>query len=197
MSSAYEGHRLFARALALKGAFMIALGVTALLWSDVALVNAMMLASLLLGALGLYEVILGVQARRLTRGWPLPVADGLVTIGLAVLSVTLTAISLPSTLWLASVWFGTSGVIAGALALAMWPMRSARMMLVGWAAINLLLSGMAVTYDATIFTVLYVGAGYAIAFGLFQLGAATWVWFGAAPEVAPTRQARWRTSPTR
>jgi hypothetical protein len=197
MFTAYDGHTRFAMALTVKGAFMITLGGTALLWSDVALVNAMMLASLLLASLGLYEIFLGLQARRLSRGWPIPLADGVASLGLAILSVTLTAVPLSATMFLSSIWLGTNGVLLGALALALWPIRSARTALVAWAAVDLLLAGMALTMQATIFTVLYAGAGYAIAFGVFQLVAGTWVWLTAAPEVAPTQQSRWRVTAPR
>ncbi len=95
MFTAYEGHSRFALALIVTGALMIVLGAIALLWGSDTLVNAMMGASLLLAALGFYKIILGIRARRLSRGWPVPVADGVASIALAALSVTLTATPSP------------------------------------------------------------------------------------------------------
>ena len=69
-----------------------------------------------------------------------------------------------------------------------------RLMLLAWTAVDLLLAGIALSYSrATIFTLLYVGAGYAIAFGAFQLAAGLWLRRVAVPRFAPTIQARWNT----
>ncbi len=81
-----------------------------------------------------------------------------------------------------------------ALALALWPMARTRVALLTWGAIDLLLSLMAASSRTDIFTLLYAGAAYAVAFGAFQLSAGLWIWRTAAPEVAPTGPSRWRAA---
>ena len=197
MSREYAGYTRFALVLAIKGAFMAALGLVALLWSTTTLVNAMMFASLLLAVAGLYEIVLGVQYRRHSRGWLVPVGDGLASLGLAALSVTLTAIPLSGTMVLSAIWLGGYGVALAALALAVWPMTRTRRVLLAVAAVDLLLAGMTASDAYTIFTVLYAGAAYAILFGAFQVTAGWWIRTIAVPEVAPTRQSGWHPAAPR
>lgn len=184
-----------ATAMFLKGAVMLALGGAALIWSEDFLINAMVLTSLLLAMTGLYEVVLALRARTELRGWEVPLADGAASLGLAALTVALTAVSLHSMLLLTALWLVLYASFAGGLALALWPMSRTRTALLVWAAIDFSLAALAVfDTQVTIFTLLYVGAVYAIAFGAFQVGVGVWLRRIAAPRFAPTIQASWRTT---
>lgn len=181
----------FTAALFLKGALMLLGGGIALLWPNETLVLAMMFAGSLLALVAVYEILLALHARHDTRGWLLALADGALALGLAALTITITAVPLRATFLLGAVWLAGSGVIAGVLALALWPMPRTRIVLGLWAAVNVALAAMSLVYDADIFLLLYVGAGYAIAYGMFHLFAAAWMRRFGAPELAPPLQAAW------
>lgn len=181
----------FTAALFLKGALMLLGGGIALLWPNETLVLAMMFAGSLLALVAVYEILLAFHARHDTRGWMLALADGALALGLAVLTITITAVPLRTTMLLGAVWLGASAAIAGILALALWPMPRTRAVLGAWAAVNVALAAMALVYDADIFILLYVGAGYAIAYGVFHLLAAAWMRRFGAPELSPPLQAAW------
>lgn len=188
----------FASTVVVKGTLMLSCGVVALVWQDETLVAAMMITGLLLAASGLCEMGIAVASRRETRGWPLALADGLACVGLAALTATITLLPFRATMVLAGLWLALYGGLVGALAFAFWPMARTRAALLAWATLDLLLAAMAIFFrDATIFTLLYVGAGYAIAFGLFQLAAGIWMRRVVLPYVSPTRQAGWKPAPHR
>ncbi len=183
----------FGSTVRVKGALMLACGVVALVWQDETLVAAMLITGLLLAASGLYEMGIAVASRGETRGWPLALADGLACVGLAALTASITLLPFRTTMVLTSLWLALYAALVGALAFALWPMPRTRAALLAWATLDLLLAGMALFFrDATIFTLLYVGAGYAIAFGLFQLAAGIWMRRVVLPYVTPTRQAGWK-----
>lgn len=181
----------FSAALYLKGALMLVGGAVALRWPDETLVMAMMFAGSLLALVAIYEILLSIHARRETRGWLLALADGSLALGLAVLTITLTAIPLRLTLLLSAGWLAATAVVAGVLALALWPMPRTRVALSPWAAVNVALAVMAVAYSADIFMLLYAGAAYAIVYGLFHLATASWMRRFGAPELTPPLQAAW------
>ena len=192
MTTAFHDLTRFASTLTVKGCLMAALGGAALLRQDDMLLNAMMVTALLLAISGLYEMMLAVHSRSAVRGWFIALADGAASIGLALLTVTLTAIPFRQTMLLTSVWLLAYAVMTGALALALWPMPRTRLALLAWCAVDVLLAGMAISSARwTLYTLLYVGAGYAIAFGVFQLLAGVWLRRTAAPQFAPTMQASW------
>lgn len=186
----------FTAALFLKGALMLLGGGIALLWPNETLVLAMMFAGSLLALVAVYEILLAFHARRDTRGWLLALADGALAFGLAVLTITITAVPLRTTIVLGALWLAASGVIAGVLALALWPMPRTRTALELWAAVNVALAVGSLAYDADIFLLLYVGAGYAIAYGVFHLFAAVWMRRFGAPELSPPLQAAWGSPPS-
>ena len=119
-------------------------------------------------------------------------ADGAACLGWAALTATLTVISYHATLLLASVWLFFCGVLAFLLALALWPMRRTRLAMLAWSIVQLSLAAFAAfDSEAGLFTLLYVGAGYAIAFGVFQIAAARWMRNVAMPLFEPTLPQHW------
>lgn len=181
----------FAADLYLKGLLMVVGGAVALLWPNETFVVAMMFAGSLLALLALYEITLAFHARSETRGWTLAFADGVISLCLALLTITLTAIPLRGTMLLAGAWLALTALFAGTLAIAVWPMPRTRIVLVTWCALNAVLAVLAVFRHADIFALLYAGAAYAIAFGLFNVASAAWMRHFAGPEVAPPIQTSW------
>lgn len=179
-----------------RGAVMVVLGTAALSWPDVALVGAMLSTAALLALFGAYEVFIAIRTRRTTRGWMVPMADGAACVGFAVLTLVFPRIPLDATLWLVAIWLVLYAALTATLALALWPMPRTRRTLIGWTTLNLVLAVLAVAYpQTTIFTLLYAGAWYAIAFGALQIVSARWIRQIAVPYVAPTVQTGWRTTP--
>lgn len=182
----------FANVLRARGWLALTCGVAALAWPDTALLRAMALTGIVLAASGVYEMVFAVRNRQLNRGWPLALADGAACLGLAILTATLTVISYHATLLLTSLWLLACGVLAFLLALALWPMRRTRLAMLGWSIVQLALAAFAAfDPEAGLFTLLYVGAGYAIVFGVFQIAAARWMRHVAIPRFEPTLQRHW------
>jgi uncharacterized membrane protein HdeD (DUF308 family) len=177
--------------LVTRGMLMMMLGIAAFSWPDVALAAAMVIAAALLASFGVYEMIIALRTRGTTPGWMIPMADGAACIGFAVLTMILPGLSLEATLLLVAVWLVLYAGLTGTLALALWPMPRTRIILVAWTVMNLTLALLALTYSkATIFTVLYVGAGYAVAFGALQVVSGIWIRRIALPYVEPPMQTR-------
>lgn len=190
--------RRFAAVLRGRGAIALACGVAALAWPDGLLLRAMLATAVLLAASGAYEMGFALRNRHRHRGWPLALADGAACFGMAVISVTVTAIPFHATMLLAAGWLLACGVLALLLALAIWPMRRSRLAMLAWSGAQLALAAVAlVDASADIVTLLYVGAAYTIGFGIFQIVAAQWMRRVALPQYEPTQQHRWLAAHSR
>lgn len=182
----------FSTSLLTRGILMVTLGIAAFRWQDVALAGVMLTAAALLALFGAYEMFIALRTRRSTPGWTVPMADGAACIGFAALTIVLPSISLAVTLWLVAIWLVLYAALTATLALALWPMPRTRLTLIAWTALNLFLALMAVTSPtATIFTVLYVGAAYAVVFGALQTASGMWIRRVAVPYVEPPIQSGW------
>ena len=184
--------RRFSATLVTRGALMVFLGVAAIGWPDGILVFAMLTAAVLLAVLGAYEMYLAIATRSSTPGWTIPMANGAACIAFAILTLVFPGLTLKTTLLLVAVWLLMYAGLTGGLALALWPMARTRHTLLAWTALNVALAIAALTVpDATIFTLLYVGAGYAVAFGALQVASGVWIRKVAVPWVEPTTQSTW------
>ena len=182
----------FAASLIVRGTLLVFLAVAAIGWPDNALVIAMLVAAAVLGVLGAYEMVLAVRTRSATPGWMVPMASGAACVSFAILTLVFPGMTLGLTLLLVAVWLVLYAALTGALALAVWPMPRTRNALLGWTLLNLVLAVAAVTMpSATIFTLLYVGAGYALAFGALQVASGVWIRRVALPHVGATEQSTW------
>lgn len=178
----------FSTSLLTRGSLMVFLGITAVSWPDRALVGAMFIAAGLLALFGLFEMIIAMRTRRTTPGWMVPMANGAACVGFALLTLVLPGLSFGLTLAFVALWLILYAALTGALALALWPMRRTRIALLAWTLLNVSLAFAAITAPhATIVTLLYVGAGYAIAFGALQVISGLWIRRVAVPYVAPSR----------
>lgn len=182
----------FATSLIVRGTLLAFLGVAAIGWPDEALVIAMVVAAGVLGVIGAYEMLLAVRTRSVTPGWMIPMASGAACVSFAILTLAFPGLAIDVTLLLVAVWLMMYAAITGALALAVWPMPRTRNALLGWTLLNVVLAIAAVSMpSATIFTLLYVGAGYALAFGALQVASGMWIRRVALPRVAATLQSSW------
>lgn len=190
--------RRFSTSLIARGVLMIFLGIAAIGWADAALLIAMVIAAVLLAALGAFEIVLALRTLQRSRGWVIPMVDGAACIGFAVLSLVFPGLTLRHTLELVAAWMVCYALLTGSLALALWPMSRTRTVLLAWTALDVVLAVLALTYPGTtIFTVLYAGAAYAVTFGALQLASGLWIRRIAVPRVEPTIQATWTPLGTR
>jgi uncharacterized membrane protein HdeD (DUF308 family) len=188
----------FATSLIVRGTLLAFLGIAAIGWPDDALVVAMVVAAVLLGVLGAYEMLIAVRTRATTPGWMVPMASGAACVSFAILTLVFPGLALGVTLLLVAVWLVLYASLTGALALAVWPMPRTRNALLGWTLLNVALAVAAVSMPrATIFTLLYVGAGYALAFGALQVASGVWIRRVALPRVGATVQSTWPTPASR
>ena len=184
MISLFRETSRFSATLVARGILLVFLGITAISWPDRLLVGAMMTAAVLLLLFGLAEMTIALRARKTTRGWILPMSNGAACVGFALLTFAFPGFSLGLTLALVAVWLMLYAALTFALALALWPMRRTRLVLLAWTLLNVSLAGAAVfAPGTTIFTLLYVGAGYAVAFGALQVGSGMWMRRIAVPHV--------------
>ena len=182
----------FATSLIVRGTLLAFRGVAAIGGPDEALVIAMVVAAGVLGVIGAYEMLLAVRTRSVTPGWMIPMASGAACVSFAILTLAFPGLAIDVTLLLVAVWLMMYAAITGALALAVWPMPRTRNALLGWTLLNVVLAIAAVSMpSATIFTLLYVGAGYALAFGALQVASGMWIRRVALPRVAATLQSSW------
>ncbi len=180
-----------------RGGVLVLLGIAALASPVVATATAMHIAAVLLLLTGGYEMLLALRVRDATRGWMIPMADGLACVGFAVLTMVLPSLALALTMVLVAVWLVLYAAMTGALALAFWPMQRTRSVLVLWTLLHLLLAALIVAgRGASINAVLYAGAGYAVGFGALHVALGLWLRRVAEPYFAPPVQFGW-TAPSR
>lgn len=183
--------RRFARMMLGRGAIALLAGLLALPRAEVFLLMAMLVTGIVLTLTGAYEVALALRHRAENRGWPLALGDGAACVGMALLTLTITLVPLRATLVLAALWLAVCGTAALLLSLALWPMRRTRLAMLAWALVQLALAWVALVGEPDLVTLLYVGAGYAIGFGTFQVVASVWMLRVAAPRFEPTIQESW------
>lgn len=182
----------FSTALIARGVLLVFLGMTAISWPEELLVGAMFTGAACLAMFGAFEIYLALRARGTARGWLIPLASGAACVAFAVLTLVFPGLSLRFTLQLVAAWLVLYAGLTGALALALWPMPRTRRTLLFWTALNLLLAVLAVAApNTTIFTILYVGAGYAVAMGALHMASGLWLKRVVVPRVAPTIQSTW------
>lgn len=183
--------RRFAKMMLGRGCIAVMAGILALVRAEEFLLLAMLLTGIVLAGTGGYEVFLAVRHRDENRGWPLALGDGTACVGMALLTLTITAVPLHTTLVLGALWLAVCGTAALLLALAVWPMRRTRLAMLAWAIVQLALAWVALAREPGLITLLYVGAVYAIGFGVFQVVSSLWMMRVAAPRFEPTVQESW------
>lgn len=183
--------RHFARIMFAKGVIASICGVVALAQPESLLLVAALVTTIVLALTGAYELGLSVRNRDDNRGWPLAAADGAACVGMALITVSITAIPLHYTVLLGALGLALGGTAALLLALAVWPMRRTRLAMLSWSIVQLGLSWAALIKEPELFTLLYAGAAYVIGFGVFQIVSSLWLLRVAVPQIGPTVQESW------
>src|SRR5471032_1081295 len=87
MDAISRAHSHYGTSLVLRGILLLLAGFTGLAWPEATLLFSALAATITLAMFGLYDIVLGVRSRKLSRGWPLPVATGIVCLTFATLSL--------------------------------------------------------------------------------------------------------------
>ena len=175
-----------------RGAALTLLGAGAVAWPELALPRSMRAAGVLVALSGLADVIVGVRLRPTFRAWPLLAGHGVACIAFGLLTLALPRVSLALGMQLAALWLLLYGVIAGLLALALWPLPRTRATLAGVAVAFIAMAALARwLVQMPEFVAIYLGACFAVLLGLLHVIAGLWVWRVVMPEFAPTIQTGW------
>lgn len=168
--------RRLSRTLIGRGALMLLLGASSVVWPEAVLIVGMLAVAAIATLFGLFEIYISVTLSRSTPRWWLVLLHGLASLGFA--SLTVEAPSLSLRLWLAVIaaWlllYAAATWYAAALVDALRPFRRA---LIVWGCIDVLIAIVAVLYpNATIMGLLYLGAAYVALFGGWQLALGFWL----------------------
>ena len=192
MLSPYRALDQFSWSQLVRGFVLVQFGIAAINWPEAALSTSMTVAGALVALTGLYDVVLGVGARRSLRAWPVLVGHGAACVAFGALTMGLPHLSISTAMSLVALWLVLYGALAGALALGMWPLRRTRWTLLAVAAMIIPL-GVASTLlaDMPEFVPLYLGAFFAVFLGTLHLAGGFWLRRVALPQFEPTVQAGW------
>jgi uncharacterized membrane protein HdeD (DUF308 family) len=194
----YRAVDLFSRSQLGRGGLLALLGIVAISFPEVALSAAMVSAGVLVVLSGAYDVSVGVASRRGFRAWPVFAAHGLACIAYGLLSIALPYVPQRTAMELVSAWLILYGLMAAALALALWPARRTRRTLLGVTMLFVPLGFVAITLvGAPAFVPSYLGAFFALFLGLLHVAAGLWLRRVAMPHFAPTAQAGWAATTER
>ena len=192
MDAISRAHAHYGNSLVLRGILLLLLGLVGLAWPEQVLLFTALAATVALALFGLYDIVLGVRSRMLSRGWPLPVATGIVCVTFATLSLMVPGMVLRVALVWIAMWLVACSSVTLVLAFALWPMRRTRIALLAWSGGNIVLALATLFYpDASIVTVFYAGAFYALGTGVLHLVGGLWIRKEVLPRVEPTAQSAW------
>ncbi|HEY7395775.1 MAG TPA: DUF308 domain-containing protein [Gemmatimonadaceae bacterium] len=159
-----------------RGAMMLGLGLVAVIWPEQLLVFALLLVGTIAALLGLYEVGIALALRQRALHWQLVLLHGLASIAFGFLTMGSAGIELSVALRSVAVWLCAYALLAIGAARLVAQNPLPRWGLVIWAALNVSFAILAVVYpEATIFALLFVGAGYAALYGAWQLVVGLWL----------------------
>lgn len=176
MTSMTKELRRLAHSLLLRGAAMLALGLSAIIWPEPVLIAAMFTVGVIAALFGLYEVSIAIAIRRRTARWWIVLAHGAATFMFGLLSVGGPGLSLPLALLVIAGWFMLYALIALTSAMMAPPTSALRRTLIAWGCLDAGLAVLTLAYPAaTIFALLFFGAVYAALFGAWQLAEGLWL----------------------
>ena len=175
-------HSLGARGLA-----MLLLGAGAVIWPEQILVGALILVGAIATLSGIYELSIAVALRPRTAYWRVALLDGVVSILFGALTMGVARLPLFVAIAATTAWLLLYAGFAWHTATVIWPRRVARVSLLAWGGINIVLAILAAYPEGTVFALLFFGAAYAALFGAWQLAIALWLrhWLGAHTGLLP------------
>jgi uncharacterized membrane protein HdeD (DUF308 family) len=176
MTSMTKELRRLSYSLLLRGAAMLALGLSAIIWPEPVLIAAMFTVGVIAVLFGLYEASIAIAIRRRTPRWWIVLAHGAATFLFGLLSVGGPGLSLRLALIVIASWFIFYSLIAWTSAMMVPPGSALRRTLIAWGCVDAGLAVLTLVYPAaTIFVLLFFGAVYAALFGAWQLAAGLWL----------------------
>ena len=175
MSMTQNEFRRIWHTLAARGAAMLLLGVGAILWPEQLLVGALILVGVLAALSGVYELSIAAALRRHTIHWRVALLDGVASVLFGGLTMGVARLSHFAALAVTTGWLILYAGFAWHTSSVVWPRRVARLSLLGFGAINVLLAILAAYPEGTVFALLFFGAAYAAFYGAWQLAIGLWL----------------------
>ena len=175
------------RALAIRGFLMFVLGLGAVIWPEQVLVGALILVGVIATLSGIYELSVAAALRAHTIHWRVALLDGVASLLFGALTMGVSRLSHFAALALTTGWLILIAGFAWHTSTLVRPRRVARMSLIAWGAVNVVLAILAAYPEGTVFALLFFGAAYAALYGAWQLAIALWLrhWLGAHTGVLP------------
>jgi len=166
---------------------MLLLGMGAVIWPEQVLVAALILVGAIATLSGIYELSIAVALRPRTQYWRVALLDGVASILFGALTMGVARLPLFVAIAVTTAWMLLYAGFAWHTSTVIWPRRVARVSLLAWGGINIVLAILAAYPEGTVFSLLFFGAAYAALFGAWQLGIALWLrhWLGVHTGLLP------------
>jgi len=175
MSMTQNEFRRIWRTLATRGAAMVALGLGSILWPEQLLVGGLILVGVLATLSGIYELAIAAALRQHTIHWRVALLDGVASLLFGALTMGVARLSHFAALAVTTGWLLLYAGFAWHTSTVVWPRRVARLWLLAFGAINVLLAILAAYPEGTVFALLFFGAAYAAFYGAWQLAIGLWL----------------------
>lgn len=192
MSMTQNEFRRIWHALTARGAAMLLLGLGAVLWPEQILVAGLILVGVLATLSGIYELSIAAALRRYTIHWRVALLDGIASMLFGGLTMGVARLSHFAALAVTTGWLLLCAGFAWHTSTIVRPRRVARLSLLAFGAINVLLAILAAYPQGTVFALLFFGAAYAAWYGAWQLAVGLWLrhWLRGHTGVLPRARHR-------
>lgn len=162
--------------LYLRGFALLALAAVAIRWPDEVLYNAMLTAGVVVGVLGVCELALVAVSSTVASAKGLMMVHACLSIAFGALALMARTATLATSMRMIGAWLLMQAIVALAIAARVKSAGLARPLLVAWSAVNVAASFLVLTYAwMTLVALMYIGAGYAAAYGVVQIATARWI----------------------
>ena len=175
MSMTQSEFRRIWHTLATRGAAMLLLGLAAILWPEQLLVGGLIVVGVLATLSGIYELSIAAALRRHTVHWRVALLDGVASLLFGGLTMGVARLSHFAALAATTGWLILYAGFAWHTSTVVWPRRAARLSLLTFGAVNILLAILAAYPEGTVFALLFFGAAYAAFYGAWQLAIGLWL----------------------
>ena len=175
MSMTQSEFRRIWHTLAARGAAMLILGLVAVIWPEPLLVGALIAVGVLAALSGIYELAIAAALRRHTIHWRVAMLDGVASLLFGALTMGVARLSHFAALAVTTGWLILYAGFAWRTSTVVWPRRVARVSLITFGGVNILLAILAAYPEGTVFALLFFGAAYAAFYGAWQLAIGLWL----------------------
>lgn len=175
MSMTQREFRRIWHTLAMRGAAMLVLGLGAVLWPEQILVGGLILVGVLAALSGIYELTIAAALQQHTVHWRVALLDGIASLLFGALTMGVARLPHFAALAVTTGWLILYAGFAWHTSAVVWPRRGARLSLLAFGAINILLAILAAYPEGTVFALLFFGAAYAAFYGAWQLAIGLWL----------------------